>query len=101
MKQTYDNINKYKLICLHIQQEIEKNKIIKFKNNYTVSEFAEQYLGVKLSSYQKVLLDNVDKIINSLNLIRSNKIKPNLKPIYKMYYQGNMFNEIIIDEFEF
>lgn len=62
MKQTYDNINKYELICLHIQEEIENNKIIKFKNNYTISEFAEKYLGVKLLPYQKVFLDNVDKI---------------------------------------
>ena len=100
MKQTYDNINKYELICLHIQEEIEKNKVIKFKNNYTISELAELYLGVKLLPYQKVLLDNVDKIkiINPFNLIKSNKINPNLKPIYEiMYYQDNIFNETIID----
>ena len=46
-----------------MQYNISKLKFIpKFKNNYTVSEFAEKYLGVKLLPYQKVFLDNVDKI---------------------------------------
>ena len=71
MKQTYNNIDKYELICLNILKDIEEeynNKIINKAKMYDedICKFVEDYLGVKLTRYQKIILKNKQFINNTV-----------------------------------
>jgi hypothetical protein len=63
----YYTIEKYKSICEDIADEIWKEEFIKFKDRYKSSiNFAEDYLGIKLKWYQKVLIKTIYKKNNLL-----------------------------------
>lgn len=53
----YYTKEKYRSICEEISDNIWKEEFIKFKNKYkNPVKFTEDYLGIKLHWYQKVLL---------------------------------------------
>jgi len=63
----YYAIEKYRSICEEISDNIWKEEFIKFKNRYKSQiDFAEDYLGIKLKWYQKVLLEMIYKKNNLL-----------------------------------
>jgi hypothetical protein len=63
----YYSKEKYRSICEEITDKIWKEEFIKFKNKYKSQvDFAEDYLGIKLKWYQKILLETIYKKNNLL-----------------------------------
>lgn len=63
----YYSKEKYRSICEEITDKIWKEEFIKFNNKYKSQvDFAEDYLGIKLKWYQKVLLEMMYKKNNLL-----------------------------------
>lgn len=58
----YYSKEKYRSICEEISDEIWKEELLKFKNRYKSQvNFIEDYLGIKLKWYQKVMLEMIEK----------------------------------------
>lgn len=58
----YYTIEKYRSICEDISDEILKEEFLKFRKKYKSQiGFAEDYLGIELKWYQKVLLKMTEK----------------------------------------
>jgi hypothetical protein len=64
----YYSKEKYRSICEEIANEIWKENYRRIKDFYSrnPNKFAEDYLGIKLKWYQKVLLEIIDKKTNLL-----------------------------------
>ena len=75
MSRTYNNIEKYKIICEEILNKIYIDNHIELTKKYheDIGLFCEDILGIKLKLYQKILLklygiiDNSDIILVARN----------------------------------
>lgn len=100
MKQTYSNIDKYELICLNILKDIEEeynNKIINKAKMYDedICKFAEDYFGVKLKCYQKIMLREqrfINNVIYPIVYPRHNKVN-HIKFIYEAMLKYVLHND--------
>ena len=67
MNRTYNNIEKYKIICEEILNKIYIDNRIELIKKYheDIGLFCEDILGIKLKPYQKILLKLYSIIYNS------------------------------------
>ena len=70
MNRTYNNIEKYKIICEEILNKIYIDNHIELTKKYheDIGLFCKDMLGIKLKPYQKILL-KLYSIINNSDII--------------------------------